>query len=323
MIYLNEKHIDDIGLDWHQMIDSIKQASASLEAGDFAQPVKPYLRYRDLTNRIIAMPAFLGGETDLAGIKWIASFPKNIDKNLRRANSVTVLNEAATGIPQCFINTAKVSGIRTAAVTGYVLKEVLDKREGSGPLNIGMTGFGPIGQLHLEMVEELLGDRINKVSIFDIRDVNTDKISSSIKSKVTVCQSWEEAYEGADVFMTCTVSNAPYVNKAPKKGSIQLNVSLRDYVADYKDFVDVMLVDDWEEVCREKTDIEMMHIEKNLQKGDTSSLADVASNAAFANLKEDDVVMFNPMGMAIFDIAIGKHYYQKALDHKKGQFLED
>lgn len=323
MLYLNEKHIDEIGINWEQIIDSIEDSTKSLENGDFSQPVKPYLRYRDLTNRIIAMPAFLGGNTDLAGIKWIASFPKNIDKNLNRANSVTILNESGTGIPRCIINTTKVSGIRTAAVTGYVLREVLNKKGYSENVNIGITGFGPIGQLHLDMIEDLLGNRINQVSIFDIRNVDTKHISESIKSKVKICKSWEEAYIDADIFITCTVSDKPYIDKKPKVGSIHLNVSLRDYVADYRDFVDVMLVDDWDEICRESTDIEMMHKLKNLQKEDTKSLIDIANKSAFDKLKDDDIVMFNPMGLAIYDIAVGKHYYQTATTKEIGQFLDD
>lgn len=51
-----------------------------LANNEFAQPIKPYLRYNNLKNRIIAMPAYAGGECDMAGIKWIASYPDNINQ---------------------------------------------------------------------------------------------------------------------------------------------------------------------------------------------------------------------------------------------------
>ena len=72
MIYLNEKDILKIGINWEETVDAIEKAVKCLNNKDYAQPVKPYLRYREPVNRIIAMPAFVGGDVDLAGIKWIA-----------------------------------------------------------------------------------------------------------------------------------------------------------------------------------------------------------------------------------------------------------
>lgn len=45
------------------------------------------------------MPAFVGGEINASGIKWIASFPDNIHKGKKRANCVVILNSVQTGEP--------------------------------------------------------------------------------------------------------------------------------------------------------------------------------------------------------------------------------
>ncbi len=145
---------------------------------DVAQPIKPYLRYRDLANRIIAMPAFVGGDIAIAGIKWIASFPANIQKGIPRAHSVTILNAADTGAPLCVVNTSLISGIRTAAVTGVVLREYLENINHVAPLKVGITGFGPIGQLHLDMLSHIAADRVEEVRIYDIRSVDISKVPS-------------------------------------------------------------------------------------------------------------------------------------------------
>ena len=68
MLYLNEKDLLKIGFHWNETIDNIEQAVHCLDKKDFVQPIKPYLRYRDLTNRIIALIAFVGGKINLAGI---------------------------------------------------------------------------------------------------------------------------------------------------------------------------------------------------------------------------------------------------------------
>jgi 2,3-diaminopropionate biosynthesis protein SbnB len=321
MLYLNDEHLTELGTDWNAHCDVIEKAVACIVTNDYAQPVKPYLRYRDLTNRIIAMPAFIGGETNSAGIKWIASFPSNLDKGIRRANSVTILNKGETGEPYCILNTPVVSGIRTAAVTGLVLRKWLEVRQDQTEFNVGMTGFGPIGQLHLDMAFSLLGDRLKSFKIFDPRPVDEAKIPAEYRDRVEVVQSWEESFAGVDIFMTCTVSSAPYIDAEPIEGSLHLNVSLRDYKDSWVKYADVMLVDDWEEVNREKTDIEMMHINQGLNEDDVHPIQAVIKEGFFQALKPTDVVMFNPMGMAIFDIAVGEYLFNLASANSVGVSL--
>jgi ornithine cyclodeaminase len=254
------------------------------------------------------MPAFVGGNINMAGTKWIASFPGNIEKGIPRAHSVVILNNADTGEPLGIINTPLLSIIRTASVTGIVIKYYAQARSLSN-LRVGITGFGPIGQYHLKMCTALLGDKIDKISLYDIRSIDASLIKEY--KNVEIVNSWQDAYGNADIFITCTVSDAPYIDKPPKPGSLHLNVSLRDYKTSVFDwFKDAIIVDEWEEVCREKTDIEMLHIEKGLNKEGTKSIIDVVKERCIENIPADYPVMFNPMGMAVFDIAVGSYYYR-------------
>jgi ornithine cyclodeaminase len=88
------------------------------------------------------------------------------------------------------------------------------------------------------------------------------------------------------------------------------------------DYTKAIIVDDWEEVCREKTDIEMMHKERGLQEKDTKSIVDVVCNNCMASYPKDEAVMFNPMGMGVFDIATGRYYLDIAKKMKVGTELE-
>jgi 2,3-diaminopropionate biosynthesis protein SbnB len=307
MLYLNESHLDAIGLDWQKVNDVVERAVRLRDDGQFAQPLKPYLRYGDPRNRIIAMPAYLGGEVNCAGLKWIASVPDNLSRALPRAHSVIVLNDAATGAPTAFVNGARLSGIRTAGVSGLMIREFLACRARRG-IRIGITGWGPIGRLHLSMCEAILGDSVETVSVFDVRPPPASS-ASGFASKVEFVRSWRDAYDGADIFITCTVSSGPYIDTPPKPGSLHLNVSLRDYVASMYSYVKGgVVVDDWDEVCRENTDIERMHKESGLTERDAATLADVVVRQWIHRLPGTSPVFFNPMGMAIFDVAIAAHY---------------
>ena len=323
MLYLNADDINAIGFDWNKLAGVISESVTALDRNDYSQPIKPYLRYGDPKNRIIAMPAYLGGNLPMAGIKWIASFPDNIYKNKLRANSVTILNEPDSGIPLCIINTSLISAVRTAAVSGLMIIKYLEANTFSKKLTLGINGFGPIGKMHLKMAAAILGDRIGKIYLHDIAGIDKEQIEPEIRDRVEIAASWEQAYLDADIFMTCTVSAAPYIDKAPRSGSLQLNVSLRDYQVDMKDYMNAIVVDDWDEVCRQNTDIENMHKVKGLQKEDTLSIADIVCKDALKQHTAPSVVMFNPMGMAIFDIATGYYYYREATTRKIGSEMPD
>lgn len=316
MLYFDNDIINELGFSWHETIDEIKKAITCMYLEEWAQPIKPYLRYGNNENRIIAMPAYVGGEIDVSGIKWISSFPQNINKGIPRAHCVVVLNDSQTGVPKSILNASLVSIIRTASVSGVVIDAYI-KSKNVENINIGIIGWGPIGQYHYKMIKELLGNRINKIYIFDIRKIDVNDMDDRIE----IVDSWEKAYLNADIFITCTVSNERYINLKPKKGALLLNVSLRDFKSNFYHYVkNNIIVDDWDEVCRENTDVEQMHKIFGLSKEKTHNLIDVLFKDFFTHI-ENDPIMFNPMGMGIFDLAIANYFYKKGLENNLGVIL--
>lgn len=320
MIYLNETDILNVGVDWRALIPTIEKSVAGLRENDYSQPLKVYLRFHEPVNRIIAMPAYLGGEFNISGVKWIASFPNNIVNKVPRAHSVVILNETQSGIPVAILNTGLLSVIRTCAVSGFFLKMVTNARKFAS-INLGIIGFGPIGQYHLKMCSAFFGDRIARVRIYDVRKLDAGHVDFD-PCKVVLSESWESVYEESDVLITATVASTPYIGLCPRAGSVHLNISLRDYSADvHPYFKDSIIVDDWDEVCREKTTIELMAREKGLKKEHTVSLKDSTLADFLARVPVAAPIMFNPMGMAVFDMAIASHYMKKSVENGVGQLL--
>ena len=91
-------------IDGHQdqIFAAVEKAYRSHAAGDSINPDSYFLRYpQQPRNRIIALPAHLGGDVQRSGLKWIASFPENTATNLARASAVQILNDAKTGYSRC------------------------------------------------------------------------------------------------------------------------------------------------------------------------------------------------------------------------------
>ncbi|MWC27637.1 2,3-diaminopropionate biosynthesis protein SbnB [Paenibacillus sp. MMS18-CY102] len=319
MRYLNEEDIKSIGMPWEDLIAAIEATVDCMRAHDYVQPVKPYLRYRNPDNRIIAMPAFVGGAVEAAGIKWISSFPDNHQMQLPRAHSVVILNEPDTGQPLAIINTALLSIMRTVAVSGFFVKGYMAARKPC-KVKVGIIGLGPIGTHHLKFFEDIYGQWIDAFLLYDENPMKLDGLMD--RDRMTITPTWEEAYIEADIVLTCTTAKRPYICLPPKKGALLLNVSLRDYGSQIFDSVEhAIIVDNWTEVCRENTDIEKMHLERGLKEEDTCSITDLEQGIWHQWLGADHPIMVNPMGMASFDIAIGKYYLNKAIEKGIGTIL--
>ncbi|WP_135551250.1 2,3-diaminopropionate biosynthesis protein SbnB [Paenibacillus cymbidii] len=322
MRYLNDRDLNAVGMPWGELADVIEAAAGSYAAGECAQPLKPYLQYGDPANRIIAMPAYVGRPVRAAGLKWIASFPANVASGLPRAHGVTVVNDPDTGIPQLLIAGGMPNAVRTTAVSAALLRKLLpsDGRKRQALV----IGAGPIGSMHARMLAELFGDTIARIGVYDKRATLGEGTPLGGDERIVRCgeAEWREAYTGADVVVTCTVATDRYIELTPKRDALLLHVSLRDYLPGALAAVATFVVDDWNEVCRADTDIERLHLGGLLERGQALAFPALVSSDAARLQRLPRPLLFAPMGLAIFDVAIAAWYGKQAEQRGLGVLLE-
>lgn len=324
MKYFSDDDLLKIKVYWNDLIDYLEKTVEAVLNNDYAQPIKPYLKFGHSQNRIIAMPAYVGGEIKVSGIKWIASFPNNIMKGIKRAHCVLVLNDVETGRPIAIFNSALISIIRTIAVTGLMLRYCNQIRS-IHHAQLGIIGLGPIGRYHYWFMEEIYGDKLNKIVVYDQSENALNEFwRKNHNAKLTKGDSWRDAYKQSDIVITCTTAYKPYIDLPPKPGSLHMNVSLRDYSEQVFPYMSGgIVVDDWNEVCREGTSIERFHIEYGLSASEVTLLADVVKNGALKNIESTTPIMFNPMGMAVFDITVGTYCLKLLSELNIGMDIKD
>src|SRR5256885_4640047 len=125
-----------------ECIDVVEHAYLSHANGHSINPHSYFLRFPEKPDcRIIALPAFLGDGFAVAGLKWIASYPANVQRGFRRASAVLILNDYETGYPFAILESSVLSAARTAASAALAADWLNGQSRRAHSLGIVGTGF--------------------------------------------------------------------------------------------------------------------------------------------------------------------------------------
>ena len=112
------------GLDMAACMETIAETLALHWNGETIAPPKAAIHWSsdidsdEKEGRIMAMPAYVGGSTRMAGLKWIPSVPSNPARGLPRGIGLIVLSDPDTGLPLAVLEGTVCSAMRTGAVSG-------------------------------------------------------------------------------------------------------------------------------------------------------------------------------------------------------------
>src|SRR5262249_42240411 len=161
----------------NECIRIVRKAYLAHADGKSVNPDSYFLRFRDKPDcRIIALPAYLGKDFDVAGIKWIASYPGNIQRGFPRASAVLVLNNSETGYPFAILESSIISAARTAA--SAALAAYWLRGESRRAHSLGIVGTGFIARYVYDFLVDT-GWEIEEVRLFDLSPHESEKFRST------------------------------------------------------------------------------------------------------------------------------------------------
>src|SRR5947209_10006562 len=161
-----------------ECIQIVREAYLAHADGRSVNPDSYFLRFPQKPDcRIIALPAYLGNGFDVAGLKWIASYPANVQRGFPRASAVLVLNNYETGYPFAILESSIISAARTAASAALAAHWL----NGQSHLahSLGIVGAGFIARYVYEFLVDT-GWAIEDVQLYDRSPLESEKFRTGV-----------------------------------------------------------------------------------------------------------------------------------------------
>lgn len=285
--------------------------------------------------RFMAMPAYLGGKYQMAGMKWYGSNCENKASGLPRSILMMMLNDKDTGAPLALMSANLVSCYRTGAIPGVGAKYLARKDSET----VTIIGPGVMGRTCLLAFLSVC-PKITTVKVKGRGLRSLHAFEEFVKKEcpqiqqVIVCDLMEEAVKDSDII--CVTSTAPvkeidfpYIAEDwVKKGALICLPSAARFDDDFlinrcKKVVDnYKLYEAWAEEFPYPS-YEMVQIigskftdylhEGRIQREDIVDIADIINKKHPGRESDDEIIVYSVGGMPVEDIAWGGTVYRNAL----------
>src|SRR5438270_2846314 len=296
-------------------IDIVQNAYLAHAQGQSVNPDSYFLKFPDKPDcRIIALPAYLGKNFDVAGLKWIASYPANIQRGFPRASAVLVLNDYETGYPFAILESSIISAARTAASASLAAHWLSGQSRRAHSLGIVGTGF--IARYVYEFLVDT-GWTIEEVRLHDRSPLESEKFRSTTcrleqHRTVTVVPDVAQLVRACDLILFTTVASTPYIADPTlfEHTPLVLHISLRDLAPEIL-LRSQNVVDDVEHVMKANTSPHLAEQKTGNRSFVTGTLAEIVLGQK--SVDQTRPAIFSPFGMGILDVAVGKWVYDHAV----------
>ncbi len=324
-IFLSQADIRATGIDMKTAMEAVEDAFTLHHQGKALLPYKTVLDMGERERgRCNAMPAYVGGNYDAFGIKWIAGFPQNPRKyGMPRGTGLYILNDAEKGFPVAVMDCTLLSAMRTGAVTGVGAKYLANQDSEV----VAMIGCGVQARTQIEALKVGVPN-IKLVKGYDVNFEAANQYAAEVKDRFGIeavaVQTPEEAVRDADIVVTVTVADEPIVKEAwMRKGSLFAAVgSYQEQEFEVVLNSNKVIVDGLEHVIHRVTPVVALMITNGmLKEEDVWELGEILCKEKPGRESHDERIFFAPIGMGTEDLCLSYQAYKLAAEKGIGKKL--
>jgi ornithine cyclodeaminase len=327
ILFLNRKDIELL-LPMGECIEVVGEALRTLARGDAVQPLRSAIWTLDRHGLLVVMPGMLGasgGGDGVVGAKVLTVIPDNFTRGEDSHQGLVLLFDQLTGRPLALLDAGAVTAIRTAAASAVATRALA--REDAGDLAI--LGTGVQARSHLEAMQAVR--TLRRVRVWSRNLENARRLAAEEGERlglaVEAVSSARAAVEGADLICTVTASTQPillgewiargaHVNAV---GACTPNARELDAGAVARSR---LFTDRRESLLAEAGDFLLARGEGAVMDSHLlGELGEVLEGKIPGRRADGEITLFKSLGIAVEDLAAGRHVLEKAVAAGRGILL--
>ena len=274
-------------------VEAVREGFIAYAKGEWTMPPKIYVAaYPNGDFR--AMPAIGAGH---AVLKWVTSFPANLERGLPTVKAIVLVSDAETGMPVAVLEGSALTALRTGAAA-VLAAETLGRRKAK---TVAVIGAGVNGKA----TARTFLARGREVMIWDLDSERARAAAEELGA--TVAADREEAL-AADIVATVTPAYEPLISESFLRPG--QHVSLMGADGPGKCEIDPreiarthVFCDEWAQASHAG---ELQHsVREHLVKREqVTQLGDVLAGLAPGRANGKEITTFDSTGLAIQDLAL-------------------
>lgn len=319
MLLLSREDIKKV-FNMEDAIAADKKAFQLVVEGKCEAPLRTNIQAPKYDGCFLFMPAYVE-EMDTASLKIINIFPHNIDNGIPSSPAQVLLIDGKTGVVQSVLDGTYVTQLRTGASSGAAF-DVLAKKD----CRIGAL-IGTGGQAATQLEAMLVARKLEEVRVFDINYERTaafaKKMQEELKAygtKIVPARSSDEAIDDADLLITVTPSSKPVFDgtKVKKGATISCVGAYQHHMQEMDPAIlpraSKIYFDSQAAVLSESGDI-LIPLKEGIitEKDFTGNLGDVINGKLVGRENDDEIIVYETVGVATQDLVTAKVIYDKAV----------
>ncbi len=303
-------------------IEVVRQAFGEYSRGRARMPLRSSVLLDHPARMLLAMPCGLL-DSGILGTKVLTHVAGNVARRLPTVQALYVLSDFETGAPLAVMDAAELTAVRTAA-SSAVATDLLARRECHV---LGVFGAGIQAEFHLRAMLEVR--RVDEALVWDVDHARMESFMRRMRRALPVDldagDSAEHVAAESDLIVTATTSATPIFPGSAVQPGAHIN-AVGSFTATTRELDPDLVararvvVDTYAGALAEAGDLLIpLKAGQITREHLAAELGEIVNGAKPGRTSDAEITIFESVGAAFQDAAVGQLVYERALERGLGE----